>query len=159
MLTREEIFVIYEAGPEAVISVIQRLENIIEEEQAVRIAELEERVKIVEARLNQNSQNSSKPPSTDVFCSEKPKPKSSRTISGKKAGGQKVILERLLKWLKTLISSDPILRTAVEIVAIILNLLKFRTMNAGKNLKFLLCRSQLPNIAVKSRSVLTAVSY
>jgi transposase len=39
--------------------------------------------------LNQNSQNSSKPPSTDVFCSEKPKPKSSRTISGKKAGGQK----------------------------------------------------------------------
>ena len=49
MLTREEIFVIYEAGPEAVISVIQRLENIIEEEQAVRIAELEKRVKIVEA--------------------------------------------------------------------------------------------------------------
>src|SRR5665648_348202 len=79
VLTREEIFVIYGAGPEAVISVIQRLENIIEEEQAVRIAELEERVKIVEARLNQNSQNSSKPPSTDVFCSEKPKPKSSRT--------------------------------------------------------------------------------
>src|SRR5665811_766004 len=89
MLTREEIFVIYKAGPEAVISVIQRLENIIEEEQAVRIAELEKRVKIVEARLNQNSQNSSKPPSTDVFCSEKPKPKSSRTISDKKAGGQK----------------------------------------------------------------------
>ena len=86
MLTHEEIFVIYEAGPEAVISEIQRLENIIEEEQAVRIAELEKRVKIVEARLNQNS---SKPPSTDVFCSEKPKPKSSRTISGKKAGGQK----------------------------------------------------------------------
>src|SRR5450759_5587941 len=89
MLTREEIFVIYEAGPEAVISVIQRLENIIEEEQAVRIAELEERVRVLEARLNQNSQNSSKPPSTDVFCSEKHKPKSSRTISGKKAGGQK----------------------------------------------------------------------
>jgi transposase len=39
--------------------------------------------------LNQNSQNSSKPPSTDVFVKEKPKPKSSRTISGKKAGGQK----------------------------------------------------------------------
>lgn len=89
MLTREEIFVIYEAGPETVISVIQRLENIIEEEQAVRIAELEKRVKIVEAHLNQNSQNSSKPPSTDVFVKEKPKPKSSRTISGKNPGGQK----------------------------------------------------------------------
>ena len=33
---------------------------------------------------------------------------------------KKVILERLLKWLKTLISSYPILRTAVEFVAIIL---------------------------------------
>src|SRR5450756_2471921 len=94
MLTREEIFVIYESGPETVIYVIQRLENIIEEEQAVRIAELEERVKIVEARLNQNS---SKLPSTDVFCSEKPKPKSSRTISGKKAGGQKGHPEKTLE--------------------------------------------------------------
>ena len=37
MLTREEIFVIYEAGPEAVISVIQRLENIIEEEPAIPV--------------------------------------------------------------------------------------------------------------------------
>ena len=89
MLTREEICVIYEAGPEAVISVIQILENHKEEEQAVRIVELEERVRVLEALLNQNSQKSSKPPSTDVFCSEKPKPKSSRTISGKKAGGQK----------------------------------------------------------------------
>jgi hypothetical protein len=59
----------------------------------------------------------------------------------KKLVAKKVILERLLKWLTTLISSYPILRSAVEIVAIILNLLKFRTMNAGKNLKFLLCRS------------------
>ena len=39
-----------------IFSEVLRLENIIEEEQAVRIAELEERVKIVEARLNQNSQ-------------------------------------------------------------------------------------------------------
>ncbi len=31
MLTREEILVIYEAGPEAVIFAIQRLEAIIEE--------------------------------------------------------------------------------------------------------------------------------
>ena len=37
MLTREEIFVIYESGPEAVISVIQRLENIIEEEQGIEV--------------------------------------------------------------------------------------------------------------------------
>lgn len=88
MLTREEILDICEAGPEAVVAVIQRLETIIEK-QASQIAELEERVRVLEARLNQNSQNSSKPPSTDVFVNEKPKPKSSRTRSGKKPGGQK----------------------------------------------------------------------
>ena len=88
MLTREEILGIYEAGPEAVIAVIQRLDYIIEK-QASQIAELEERVRVLEARLNQNSQNSSKPPSTDVFCNEKPKPKGRHTSSGKKAGGQK----------------------------------------------------------------------
>ena len=91
--------------------------------------------------MNQNSQNSSKPPSTDVFCSEKPKPKSSRTISGKKAGGQKGHPGKTLEMVENPDYSYPILRTAVEFVAIILNLLKFRTMNAGKNLKFLLCRS------------------
>ena len=87
MLTREEILVIYEAGPEAVISVIQRLETIIEE-QAIRIAELEERVKVLESRLNQNSRNSSKPPSTDFLLNDKPNPKSRRKKSGKKPGGQ-----------------------------------------------------------------------
>ncbi len=86
MLTREEILAIYEAGPEAVISVIQRLEIIIEK-QSIRIAELEERVKVLESRLNQNSKNSSKPPSTD-FVKEKPNPKSLRKKSGKKSGGQ-----------------------------------------------------------------------
>lgn len=86
MLTREEILVIYEAGPEAVISVIQRLETIIEK-QAIQIVELEERVRILESRLNQNSRNSSKPPSTD-FVKEKPNPKSLRKKSGKRPGGQ-----------------------------------------------------------------------
>jgi hypothetical protein len=87
MLTREEILIIYDAGPEAVISAIQRLETIIEE-QSIRIAELEERVKVLESRLNQNSRNSSRPPSTDFFVKEKPNPKSLRKKSGKKPGGQ-----------------------------------------------------------------------
>jgi type II secretory pathway component PulJ len=87
MLTREEILAIYEAGPEAVIVVIQRLETIIEK-QAKQIAELEERVRVLEFRLNQNSRNSSRPPSTDFFVKEKPNPKSLRKKSGKKSGGQ-----------------------------------------------------------------------
>ncbi len=87
MLTREEILEIYEAGPEAVIAVFQGYDAIIEK-QASQVSELEERVRVLVARLNQNSQNSSKPPSTDVFCGEKPKPKSTRKKSGKKPGGQ-----------------------------------------------------------------------
>ena len=59
MFTREEILAIYSIGPEAVIYVIHRLETITEE-QAIRIAELEERVKVLESSLNQNSRNSSK---------------------------------------------------------------------------------------------------
>jgi hypothetical protein len=87
MPTHEEILVAYEAGPEAVIALIQGYDAIMEK-QASRIAELEEHLRVLEARLNQNSQNSSKPPSTDVFCGEKPKPKSTRKKSGKKPGGQ-----------------------------------------------------------------------
>jgi len=96
MLTHEEILEIYETGPEAVIAVIQRLEHIIEK-QDFQIAELEERVRVLESLLNQNSQNSSKPPSTDVFCNEKPKPKGLRKISGKKVGGQKGHLGKTLE--------------------------------------------------------------
>ena len=87
MLTHEEILEIYETGPEAVIAVIQRLEYIIEK-QDFQIAELEERVRVLESRLNQNSRNSSKPPSTDFFVKEKPNPKSLRKKSDKKPGGQ-----------------------------------------------------------------------
>lgn len=53
--------------------------------QAVRIQQLEERVRELENRLNKNSSNSSKPPSSDGM---KRKPKSQRGQSGKKSGGQ-----------------------------------------------------------------------
>ena len=58
------------------LAVIQEQSAIIKQ-QAEKIAELE-------ARLNQNSRNSSKPPSSDGFK----RPKSLRKRSGKKAGGQ-----------------------------------------------------------------------
>ena len=51
------------------------------------IMELQETIKELQRQLNQNSQNSSKPPSSDGF--NKPKPQSLRQRSGKKQGGQK----------------------------------------------------------------------
>jgi transposase len=53
-----------------------------------QIKELTERLIVLESRLNQNSHNSSRPPSTDFFVKEKPNPKSLRKKSGKKPGGQ-----------------------------------------------------------------------
>jgi transposase len=79
MLTREEILVLCASNPE-VIAYIVSLET--------QIKELTERLQALESRLNQNSRNSSRPPSTDYFVKEKPNPKSLRKKSGKKAGGQ-----------------------------------------------------------------------
>lgn len=54
--------------------------------QAAKITELEDKIKILTAQLNASSRNSSKPPSSDGI--KKPAPKSLRTSSGKKPGGQ-----------------------------------------------------------------------
>jgi transposase len=90
-ISREEILAVYEAGPEAVITLINKIQaenQKIIEQQATRINELEEKFKSLEVTINKNSHNSSKPPSTDSFAREKPNPKSSRIKSGKKPGGQ-----------------------------------------------------------------------
>jgi transposase len=79
MLTREEILVLCASNPE-VIAYIVSLES--------QIKELTARLIALESRLNQNSRNSSRPPSTDYFVKEKPNPKSLRKPSGKKPGGQ-----------------------------------------------------------------------
>lgn len=63
---------------EQLTSLVKELQGQLAAAQA-KIAELEERV-------NKNSQNSSKPPSTDGY--QKPSPKSLRRPSGKKQGGQ-----------------------------------------------------------------------
>jgi transposase len=76
---REEILAFCASNPE-VLAYILSLES--------QIKELTERLQTLEARLNQNSRNSSRPPSTDTFIKEKPNPKSLRKKSGKKAGGQ-----------------------------------------------------------------------
>lgn len=69
-LNREELRELCSSNPDAVIAIIEKLE--------ARIAELE-------ARLYQNSRNSSKPPSTDVFIG----PKSRRPGGERSVGGQR----------------------------------------------------------------------
>ena len=86
-MEREEILAVYESGPEAVIELVTRLLGIIEQ-QALQIAQLEERVKHLEEILDKNSCNSSKPPSTDSYARKKPKVKAQRKKSDRSAGGQ-----------------------------------------------------------------------
>jgi transposase len=64
---------------------IVRLFAVIEDLQT-RVALLESENRELRGKLSKNSQNSSKPPSTDGY--KKPKPKSLRKPSGKKSGGQ-----------------------------------------------------------------------
>jgi transposase len=67
----------------ATLSVVEEQASIIEQ-QSKKIKELTEKIAELEARLKQNSKNSSMPPSSDVFV----KPSPVRKASGKKAGGQ-----------------------------------------------------------------------
>ena len=56
-------------------------------EQKKEIEELRAEVRKLKEQLNKNSQNSSKPPSSDGY--KKPSPKNQRTKSNKPRGGQK----------------------------------------------------------------------
>src|SRR5271165_3640657 len=73
MLTRDAFQALYDQGPDAVYPLLTALEQ--------RVAELE-------ARLNKDSHNSSKPPSSDGL-GKKPAPRSLRKKTGRKQGGQK----------------------------------------------------------------------
>jgi len=91
-----EIDAAYEEGKAAVmglimelaaewVSAFQKQQEIIQRQQET-IAKLEERVKALEDQLAKNSQNSSKPPSSDGL--KKPRTRSLRKSSGRKSGGQ-----------------------------------------------------------------------
>lgn len=87
-----KIIEIYNKGISEVIGLIKELSNQIKEQSAninqlsKEIRALNERVKSLESQVNKNSNNSIKPPSSDVF---KKKTKSLRIKSGKVPGGQK----------------------------------------------------------------------
>jgi len=75
---REEIEVIAATDLPALVELVLTLEQ--------QVRALQQRVADLEGQLRQNSANSSKPPSSDGLA--KPSPKSLRTRSGRKGGGQ-----------------------------------------------------------------------
>ena len=76
-MKREEFRVIYEQGPDAVFALVETL--------VAQVTVLTARVKELESRINTNSRNSGKPPSSDGLA----RTKSLRKKSGKKSGAQK----------------------------------------------------------------------
>ena len=88
-MEREDILKVYEAGPDAVVDLVQGLIQkftAIIEQQAEQIQTLSERVKTLENQINLNSRNSGKPPSSDGY--RKPQPKSLREKGKRPSGGQ-----------------------------------------------------------------------
>ncbi len=80
-IEREQILNAYRAGPEAVVSLFEYLQDTL----LAVIEEHEARIEELEAKVNKDSHNSNKPPSTDA-----PRNKFSkkREPSDKKPGGQ-----------------------------------------------------------------------
>ncbi|MGQ0603248.1 MAG: IS66 family transposase [Anaerolineales bacterium] len=86
MLSREEILAIYQAGPDAMVALVEQLlvhQAMLEQ----HVTGLTMRVTELEARLNKDSHNSHKPPSRDGPA-KRPRPRSLRKRSGKQSGGQ-----------------------------------------------------------------------
>lgn len=76
MITRDEFQTIYDQGPDAVYALITAL-----------VTDLQTQVQELKARLDTDSHNSNKPPSSDAL--KKPRTTSQRKPSGRKPGGQK----------------------------------------------------------------------
>ena len=83
-LKHEEILTLCQANPKIIITHIETYETQISQLET-RISQLEARIAELEARQKQNSRNSSKPPSTDIYK----RPQSPRKKGERSPGGQK----------------------------------------------------------------------
>jgi transposase len=91
-IPREKILAAYRAGPDAIVSLIQYLQDMYEVQlrglqriYEAKLAELTEQIKQLQARLHTDSHNSSKPPSSDGPAH---RPYVKRKKSTRKPGGQ-----------------------------------------------------------------------
>ena len=85
-MNRDEILTVYAAGPEAIVSLVEEL-LATQAELRQQVLTLTARVQELEARLNKDSHNSHKPPSSDGLA-KLPRRRSRRQRSGKGSGGQ-----------------------------------------------------------------------
>ena len=76
--TRKELLILFATEPEPTADAVLALQEAFDA--------TKRRIQDLERQIHQNSQNSHKPPSTDVF--DRPNPKSLRKPSGKPSGGQ-----------------------------------------------------------------------
>jgi len=108
-LTRDQILAVYDAGPDAVIYLIEQLFSLVavNEELSKQITQLQSRVNELENQLAKSSRNSHKPPSSDGL---KRQPKSLRKKSKRNAGGQK---GRKGQTLKQDVKPDKIIKCSV----------------------------------------------
>ena len=84
MLSRDEILAASRAGPEATVALVEAVVTTLQQE----ITALSGQVAQLQARLNKDSHNSHKPPSSDGPAKKRPRKHGLRQPSGKKSGGQ-----------------------------------------------------------------------
>ncbi len=98
-IPREKILAAYRAGPEAIVSLIQYLQDVYEGElRALRaeVAALTEQVKQLQQQLHTDSHNSSKPPSSDQPAQRSyPKRAKSKRTPGGQPGHEGMTLKRV----------------------------------------------------------------
>lgn len=83
MPSRDEILAVYQAGPEALVAWVEQLVGA----HQLQVANLTARIAQLEARLNEDSHNSHKPPSSDGPA-KRSRPRSLRRRSGRPSGSQ-----------------------------------------------------------------------